>query len=131
MTLAVSIKVNDGVVLAADSATTITQNNPNGSQFLNVYDNANKIFHLHKKLPIGIITWGNGGLGISSIGTLIKDFRKILMDGAIDIENYTIEDISERFKDFILLIISNIIFVILIHIIFRLCIDTLLNLLYG
>jgi hypothetical protein len=102
LTLAVTVKVNDGVVIAADSATTITQNNPDGSQFINVYDNANKIFHLHKKLPVGIITWGNGGLGTSSIGTLIKDFRKILTDGAIDENNYTIEEISNAFKDFIL-----------------------------
>lgn len=102
MTLAVSIKVNDGIVLATDSATTITQNGPSGSQILNVYNNANKIFHLHKKLPIGIITWGNGGISTSSIGTLIKDFRKILMDSDIESNNYNLEDISVKFKEFIL-----------------------------
>jgi hypothetical protein len=74
MTLALTIKVNDGIVLAADSATTFYQNGPQGQVVINVYENANKVFHLHKALPIGIITWGGGSIGQSSIGTLIKDF---------------------------------------------------------
>ncbi|KAF0816571.1 hypothetical protein KIS4809_4638 [Bacillus sp. ZZV12-4809] len=102
MTLALSIKVNDGIVLATDSATTITQPGANGSQFLNVYENANKIFHLHKGLPIGIITWGNGGIGNASIGTVIKDFRKKIMTEIFSDQPYTLESLSMQFKDYIL-----------------------------
>jgi 20S proteasome alpha/beta subunit len=42
MTIAVSLKVNDGVVLAADSATTLIGQSPDGSVgVVNVYNNAN------------------------------------------------------------------------------------------
>ena len=40
MTIMVQIKVNDGVVIASDSATTYSVN----TQIANVYSNVNKIF---------------------------------------------------------------------------------------
>lgn len=58
MTIAISIKVNDGVVLATDSASTITGQAPNGLiGVTHVYNNANKLFNLYKGLPVGAITW--------------------------------------------------------------------------
>jgi hypothetical protein len=104
MTLALTIKVNDGIVLAADSATTFYQNGPQGQVVINVYENANKVFHLHKALPICIITWGGGSIGQSSIGTLIKDFRFLIMNDAnlkVDVKNYSIEQIAMMFHEFI------------------------------
>jgi len=109
MTIAISVKVHDGVVLAADSATTLFS--PNGG-ISHVYNNANKILNLYKSsekkmdgLPIGIITYGLGGIGNSSISTLIKDFRKSLMNNEvkwkIDIDNYKIEEVANNFKKFI------------------------------
>lgn len=46
MTIAVAIKVHDGLVLAADSASTLMGRDPAGgsSGILNVYNTANKIF---------------------------------------------------------------------------------------
>lgn len=104
MTIAISIKVNDGIVLAADSASTLM-----GDQgVINVYENGNKVTNLHKELPIGIITWGVGGIGSASVSTLIKDFRKRIMgmnrqyeDWAINPDHYTIESVAKRFKEFI------------------------------
>lgn len=105
MTIAISVKVNDGIVLAADSATSIIQRFVNGtSGVVNVYNNANKVFNLYKGLPIGVITWGAGSIGVSSIGTLIKDYRKILTDieeSKINHDTYTIRDIANGFKDFV------------------------------
>jgi hypothetical protein len=61
VTISISIKINDGLVLAADSAASIVGQLPNGgSGVFNVYNNANKIFNLRKGLPIGAITWGDG-----------------------------------------------------------------------
>lgn len=88
MSIAVLIGVHDGVVLAADSASTLTFAPspgvvlPLGQQGIvgNVYDNANKIFNLVKGLPIGCITFGSGNIGNASIGTLIKDLRKKLVE---------------------------------------------------
>lgn len=86
MSVAVLIGVHDGVVLAADSASTLSFSVPPGFPLppgqtglvANVYDNANKIFNLVKGQPIGCITFGSGNIGNASIGTLIKDLRKKL-----------------------------------------------------
>jgi hypothetical protein len=106
MTIAVSIKVNDGVVLAADSAATIMSRAPGGQAAVwNVYDNANKIFNLRKGSPIGAISWGSGSVGHASVSTLAKDFRRTITEGdeeqGIDPHNYTVEDVARRFKAFI------------------------------
>ena len=54
MTIAVCLKVMDGIILAADSASTL--GGPDG--IANVYDNANKVVNLRKGLPIGINVLG-------------------------------------------------------------------------
>lgn len=102
MTIAVSLKVNDGVVLAADSASTIMQQGAGGGAVINVYNNANKVFNLRKGLPIGMITWGLGGIGGASISTLAKDLRARLTDEnwALDPQSYTIHDVATRVREF-------------------------------
>lgn len=105
MTIAITIKINDGVVLASDSATTFFQNNPatGSSSIINVYENANKILNLYKELPIGVVTWGAGSIGKESIATLIKDFRKLINEDdtlKIDKNNYTIEEVARKFSNF-------------------------------
>lgn len=103
MTIAVSIKVHDGVVLASDSATTLV----NGQgDVLNVYNNANKIFSLYKGRPIGGMTWGAGSIGHASIATLAKDLRRRFM--GFDAENlswalgpgYTMEEVAHSARRF-------------------------------
>ena len=104
MTIAISIKVNDGVVLASDSASTLMSEDG----VINVYENANKVANLYKSLPIGIMTWGAGSIGSASTSTLIKDFRKRIMgmdlnylEWELDEENYEIQNVAEMFKEFI------------------------------
>ena len=105
MTIAISMKVNDGVVLAADSATTIMGRDPQGrTGVINIYNTANKIFNLRKGLPIGAITWGTGSIGQASISTLAKDFRKLIINNdewKIYPKSYTIKEVAEKFKKFI------------------------------
>lgn len=102
MTLAVAVKVNEGIVIAADSASTMINN---GNQIVNVYDNANKIFNLYKGLPIGAATWNLGSIGQASISMLSKEFRSRISavgsPDAIDPNNYTIAEVAQRFRDFI------------------------------
>lgn len=105
MSIAVLVGVHDGVVLAADSASTLSFATPPGvvlppgQQGIvgNVYDNANKIFNLVKGLPIGCITFGSGNIGSASIGTLIKDLRQKLTDAPTELNfdrnNYQMADI--------------------------------------
>lgn len=72
MTIALAIKVNDGLVLTADSATTLSFK-VEGQDMLhttNVFNNGEKITNLHRSLPIGIMTWVLLSLrDIRSIGT--------------------------------------------------------------
>ncbi len=108
MTIAISIKVNDGIVLAADSASTmIGVDEHSKPTVINIYDNANKIFNLRKGLSIGAITWGTGSIGHASISTLAKDFREAITnektEDSIDFDKdkFTIEEVAIKFKDFI------------------------------
>jgi hypothetical protein len=112
LTIAISIKINDGVVLASDSASTVIGMGPDRALgVVNVYNNANKVFNLRKGLPIGAITWGAGSIGQASISTIMKDLRQALSgkdekrkDWAIVTESspdYTIEAVSTRLKQFV------------------------------
>ncbi|OPH47723.1 hypothetical protein BC351_11085 [Paenibacillus ferrarius] len=105
MTIAISLKVNDGLVLAADSASSILiRDNQGHSGVINVYDNANKVFNIHKELPIGAITWGCGSIGVSSISTLVKDFRDQITNHTehlLNTASYTMQEVAEKFYEFI------------------------------
>jgi hypothetical protein len=117
MSIAVLIGVHDGVVLAADSASTLSLSVPDPlppnvqppplAQVVaigNVYDNANKIFNIVKGQPMGCITYGTGNIGNASIGTLIKDLRKQLTETPeawkFDANKYTMEQIADILKKF-------------------------------
>jgi hypothetical protein len=75
MSIAILIGVHDGLVLAADSASTLTLQQqpppgvtiPGGTLVANVYDNANKIFNLVKGKSLGCVTFGSGSIGNASV----------------------------------------------------------------
>lgn len=123
MTIAIAIKVHDGIVLAADSAVTIPVpmmikglsplGTPEPGPVVmapgNVYNNANKLFNLIKGQPIGGMCWGSGSIGVASISTLIKDLRKRMKESHpnggsdpwhIALENYSVESIAQRVQRF-------------------------------
>jgi hypothetical protein len=102
MTIIVSVKINDGIIMAADSALTF----PNGQ----VYQHANKIVNLRKGLPIGVMSTGDGGIGNESLETLFKDLRRrfsgddpdpAFQNWKLDPTNYTMRDVATRVRDFL------------------------------
>ncbi len=109
MTIAISIKINDGLILAADSASTFLGMTPEGQlQVLNVYNNASKVFNLRKGLPIGAVTWGAGSIGQASISTIIKDLRQHFTSGTdphadwvLNPRDYTVEGVAQRLRQFV------------------------------
>lgn len=107
MSIAIVISVHDGIVIAADSASTLIVNTPAGMGVANVYNNANKIFNLIKGAPMGCVTYGSGSIGNASMGTLIKDFRQKLTDKdeakqiGFDRKKYTMEKVSKLLADFL------------------------------
>ena len=109
MTIALLIKVNDGLVLASDSATTLTMRMPDGTDSVgNIYNNGNKVFNLHKGLPVGGMTWGLGNIGPASIASLAKDLRRRFQgedaahnDWAVDPESYEMSEIATQTRRFL------------------------------
>jgi hypothetical protein len=106
MTIALAIKVGDGVVLASDSASTLTIPQPGGTiRVGTVYNNANKIFNLYKGLPLGIVIFGAGGIGQDSMSNLIKGLRILCKEKRseyyLDSEKYTVEDVARKVRKYI------------------------------
>lgn len=104
MTIAICLKVGDGVVLGTDSASSLIGEN---DRYFNVYNTAEKTFNLVKGLPVGLMTYGLGGMVGLSIGALARDLRQRLSgdspefpDWALDPTGYTIEQVATRVREF-------------------------------
>ena len=98
MTVIVSVKINDGVVMASDSASTFGSGQ--------IYLHSDKIVNLVKGLPIGAMVAGYGGIGNESVTTLLKDLRCRLAgtDGAdwrLDPRSYSLEAVATRVRGFL------------------------------
>ena len=99
MTIALALKVGDGIVLGADSASTLTA----GSSVVNVYFNAEKVFNLCKGLPIGAVTYGLGTLENRSIAVLSKDLReRFAIGGQWELKKgkFSVKDVVDRMNEF-------------------------------
>ncbi|MBV5335751.1 hypothetical protein JZU48_01705 [bacterium] len=103
MTVAIVISIYDGVILASDSATTMSHWDQAGqTSFLNVYNTAEKVFQLSSSLPVGTVT------GSVSVGALFKEVRKRLdgrsrdhQDWTLNACDYSVEGVAERVVDLI------------------------------
>jgi hypothetical protein len=69
MTIAACYLSSEGVVLGADSTTTVFGHN--GAHY---FDHAQKVFEIGEGQSLGVITWGLGGLGVSSYRQLLARF---------------------------------------------------------
>jgi hypothetical protein len=74
MTIIASVKVYDGIILGADSATQIMGQDANGNNVvLKTYQNAKKLFQ-YRDRPVGLLTYGIGNIGKKSIETLLREY---------------------------------------------------------
>jgi hypothetical protein len=103
MTVIVSIKINDGVVMASDSASTFAT-----VPTAQIYGHANKIVNLRRGLPIGAMVTGAGGIGSESIDTLLKDLRRRFtgddpdyVDWQLNAATYTVQQVADRLRAFL------------------------------
>src|SRR5580698_882280 len=107
MTVCVGVRVNDCMVFAADSASSLLTTDPisGQSQILNVYAHGEKLFNLYRHLPVCAMTCGMGNIGTASIGALAKGLRQKLMTGdeawRINPKNYTVEEIAVAARRFL------------------------------
>lgn len=99
MTIAICVKVSDGVVLAADSASTLADET---GGVVMVYNNANKIVQLHKGIPISIMFWGVGSIGERSMANVSKDLRNSFTNGSLqlDARNFSMADAAKKTADY-------------------------------
>lgn len=105
MTSIVTLKVTDGLVLAADSAATFYVPTAGGI-VTKIYNHANKIFNLRKVWSIGAMAYGAGGIGASSVETLSKDLRKRFSDSDdadyfLHEGSYTVEEVAIKARRFL------------------------------
>ncbi|MEJ1098575.1 MULTISPECIES: hypothetical protein [unclassified Pseudoxanthomonas] len=97
MTIVVALKVGDGLVLGADSASTLFT----GTDYHNSYFNTEKLIRVDG-LPVGALTFGLGALKNRSVSSLANDLKIRIQsedpDWKIDSANYKIDDVVDRFK---------------------------------
>jgi hypothetical protein len=99
MSIVASVKVYDGIVLGADSATTI-QSVINGQlSIIKSYQHAKKVFQIGNDLRVGVLIYGLGNIGKRSIESFIFDFNN---EKKSELTNETsVEQICVMFKDYI------------------------------
>jgi hypothetical protein len=99
MTIVVALKVGDGLVLGADSASTLYTEN----SYHNSYFNTEKLIHV-RDFPVGALTFGLGSLNNRSVSSLANDLRRKINtqgdDFFLDQDKFTVEQIVDRFKRF-------------------------------
>jgi hypothetical protein len=76
MSIVACVKVNDGIVLGAESMSQLWGQTAPGAanQFVKAFSNARKVFQL-ADLPFGALTYGVGNIGSRSVENLLREFR--------------------------------------------------------
>jgi hypothetical protein len=97
LTIAVTIRVNAGVVMASDSAVTISA----GDRVLKAFYNADKIVNLCRGYPVGVVFFGAGSIGLVALSTVAKDFRATTIEGGYDWSKCRVEEVNDRFCDYL------------------------------
>ena len=90
MTIAAAYLVSDGVVLGADSSTTVQVTTPQGTGVVQLLDHSQKIFEIGKDSRLGICTWGAGSLGNISHRTIIAQLADNIN------EESTVKDVADQ-----------------------------------
>lgn len=101
MTICIGVIVHDCLVFVADSASTHVERADDGVSVSRVYNSADKVFNLHRTLPICGMTCGIGNFGSDSVATIAKGIRHELMFGEhkLNPSNYTIEYVAQVIHD--------------------------------
>ncbi|PXB46376.1 hypothetical protein C0056_19325 [Pseudomonas aeruginosa] len=96
MTAEIAIMSRTAVVLAADSATTVTSWK-DGQPERRYFKGANKLFELSRSGPVGIMIYGSAGLQGVPWELPIKAFREALGKEQFDV----LQTYPERFFEFV------------------------------
>ncbi len=101
MTIAIGLKVGDAVVMGTDSATTMMSAD---GQAVNSYFTGEKMINLVYGLPIGLATYGLGGMSGRSVIRHARDLRAQMGAAGsplhIDPHRYTMEEVATKVRHF-------------------------------
>jgi hypothetical protein len=99
MTICIGIKVAEGLVLAADSLSTLT--NQEGG-IVQQFQHSQKLSQIGR-YDVGTLTWGAGSIASLTIDSLIAEFAETLApSGEVEVrEGYTVHDIAGRLFEFV------------------------------
>lgn len=104
MTIAIAIATNEGIVLATDSALMSID----GRGTAQVFHQKQKLFQLHDKHPLGLVTFGLNQIGVENVGTLCHELRLMLSgklkngdeDWSLG-DDWTVKGVCDRVKELI------------------------------
>ncbi|MEW8401631.1 MAG: hypothetical protein AB2717_13065 [Candidatus Thiodiazotropha sp.] len=97
MTAEVAVINKSAVAIASDSAVTIELIDSSGRINDKIYNTANKLFSLSKYAPIGIMVYNTMELGGVPWETIIKEYRKHIVDTKFD----HLEQYADNFFDYL------------------------------
>jgi len=112
MSIAMVVKVSEGLVLGADSAATINGqiDGPQGTfeGVIKTYYNARKLMQIGD-FPIGVMTWGIAQIGARTIESLVREWeynahwqsREGFHTGHTKETKYLVEDCAKSLKDYL------------------------------
>lgn len=98
MSIVASVKVYDGIVIAAESMTQLQANVGGQVQHIKSYSHAQKIFQI-ADLPIGAMTYGGGNIGNRSMESFVHEFSQLERQDAAAAK--TVEAVTQRLLVFL------------------------------
>jgi hypothetical protein len=101
MSIVVSVRVGEGLVVAADSAASLQALGPAGQSLgiAKVFNSATKLMQL-RDYPIGVAYWGAANIGSRSLSSLVQEFtnpRPELKSAC----SLSVKEEAERLRDFL------------------------------
>lgn len=100
MTIAISIRVGEGLVYAADSTSTLFETIDNVSRLAQSFHHAQKLIHL-ADAPIGILTFGLGLIGSRNLESLVAEFESEYLPELFPEEQYQVNVVAQNLLDFL------------------------------
>jgi hypothetical protein len=102
MTIAITVRVPEGIALAADTATSVGVKGV-AEGIGQIYHGTRKLIRLHADLPLAMITFGQGTLPTKSVAQLAVGLRERLLPGAqweVKPDAYGMDEIATRVADY-------------------------------
>ena len=100
MTIAISIRVGEGLVYAADSTSSIFETLNGVSRLAQSFHHAQKLIQL-ADYPVGIMTFGLGLIGTRNVESLVAEFESEQLPPMFTAQTYQVSEISEALLGFL------------------------------